>query len=57
MAVRKILPGMARNRTKRKSDNRNRPADDPFFSVLLEMDFDSYNYYIQKNRCQDGEFH
>ena len=25
---------MTRKRTKRKTDNRNRPADDPFFSVI-----------------------
>lgn len=29
---------MTRKRTKRKTENRNRPADDPF-SVLLEMNF------------------
>ena len=25
---------MTRKRTKRKTDNRNRPADDPFFNVI-----------------------
>lgn len=51
LAFSNLLPDTTRNRTKRKTDNRNRPGDDPFFLFLLvlEMDFNIALIIMFKN--------